>query len=280
MKPVWLIEADVFREASEPLKNEIRRQGMTCHVVVHRPAAAPPNDLVGAAEIPADAPVIFRGSHPLMRHIQLTRRWSPGGWCHFERLACSGYNPHFLRHLLNEPHLILPVSKALSDPDLLVSRFALDGQVFVRPDGVVKTFTGRVVDREGFPSALSAARYQPEAKVLVAEPREIGREWRLVVCDDAIVAASLYRDAGDIVMSPGCPRDVHGFATEALAATPWRPDDVFMMDVCESGDNLRIVELNSFSCSGLYACDLTSVVAAVSDAAMRTNERERQRPSL
>ena len=78
MKPVWLIEADVFREASEPLKNEIRRQGMTCHVVVHRPTAAPPNDLVGAAEIPADAPVIFRGSHPLMRHIQLTRRWSPG----------------------------------------------------------------------------------------------------------------------------------------------------------------------------------------------------------
>jgi hypothetical protein len=81
-------------------------------------------------------------------------------------------------------------------------------------------------------------------------------------------------------MSPGCPRDVHDFAAQALAATPWRPDEVFMLDVCESGDGLRIVELNSFSCSGLYACDLPAVVAAVSEAATRANDRARERPSL
>ena len=32
MRPTWLFEVDVFGETAEPLKAEIRRQGMACHV--------------------------------------------------------------------------------------------------------------------------------------------------------------------------------------------------------------------------------------------------------
>lgn len=273
MKPVWLVEADVFREASEPLKAEVRRQGMSCHVVAHRPGAPPPHDILGADAVPDRAPVVFRGSHPLMRHIQLARRWAPGGWCDFDRLTCSNYYPHFLPHLLNRRHAVLPAADAASAADALFSRFGRDGQLFVRPDGVVKTFTGRVVDRQEFAAAIGAARYQPDARIVVAAPRDIGREWRLVVCGDAVVAASSYRDAGDVVMTPGCPRAVTAYAEHVLAGVPWRPDDAFMLDVCECEGALHVVELNSFSCSGLYACDLAAVVAAVGDAAVAAWER-------
>jgi hypothetical protein len=42
-----------------------------------------------------------------------------------------------------------------------------------------------------------------------------------------------------------------------------------MLDVCESGDRLSLVELNSFSCSWLYECDLAAVVAEASRLAER-----------
>ena len=38
MRPVWLIEADVFGEATESLKAEIRRQGMDGYIVAGCPS--------------------------------------------------------------------------------------------------------------------------------------------------------------------------------------------------------------------------------------------------
>jgi hypothetical protein len=49
-----------------------------------------------------------------------------------------------------------------------------------------------------------------------------------------------------------------------LAEVRWRPDPIFMMDLCEADGNLWLVELNGFSCSWLYACDLAAVVAKAS----------------
>jgi hypothetical protein len=45
-----------------------------------------------------------------------------------------------------------------------------------------------------------------------------------------------------------------------------------MIDVCESAGRLWLVELNGFSTSWLYACDLAAVVAEASELATRTWE--------
>jgi hypothetical protein len=54
-----------------------------------------------------------------------------------------------------------------------------------------------------------------------------------------------------------------------LAEVRWRPDPLFMLDVCESGGRLWLVELNSFSGSWQYQCDLAEVVAEASETAAR-----------
>jgi hypothetical protein len=46
-----------------------------------------------------------------------------------------------------------------------------------------------------------------------------------------------------------------------------------MLDVCESDGRLWLVELNGFSCSWLYQCDLGAVVAAAGELAEREWER-------
>jgi hypothetical protein len=145
--------------------------------------------------------------------------------------------------------------------------------VFARPTSVHKLFVGRLIDKMDFEAALAPTRYDPETRVVVAEPREIDREWRLIVAGDEIVSGSLYAENCVRSVSPGCPDEVCGFAREMLVSVRWRPDHLFMLDVCESGDKLRLVELNSFSCSWLYACDFASIVGAASRSAVRAWEQ-------
>jgi hypothetical protein len=57
---------------------------------------------------------------------------------------------------------------------------------------------------------------------------------------------------------------VRTFVNDVLADVSWRPDPVFLMDICAAEGRLYVLELNSFSCSGLYACDPEAVVKVVS----------------
>jgi len=156
---------------------------------------------------------------------------------------------------------------AIRQSDRLFAELGRDDQVFARPSSSHKLFVGRCIDRESFASALAPTRYDPETRVVIATPRPLGREWRLVVIGDRVVAGSQYADAGFKKIAADCPTEVRSFAETMLGEVRWRPDPAFMLDVCESGGRLWLVELNSFSGSWLYACELATVVSAASDLA-------------
>ena len=101
-----------------------------------RPGVVP---TVGWARLTDRDCVVFSGTYPLMRHLQLHHRWVPGGWCTAEHFDCARYYPPFGRHLLNHDHAVLPVDDALARRDEVFARFAGGEEVFVRPCGVGKT---------------------------------------------------------------------------------------------------------------------------------------------
>ena len=101
----------------------------------------------------------------------------------------------------------------------------------------------RCVDRESFAAALAPAGFDPATLVVVAGVKPIEREWRLVVTGDEVIAASQYSVAGTRSVAPGCPDKVRKFVAGMLADVTWRPDPIFLMDVCVSGGQLRLVEL-------------------------------------
>jgi hypothetical protein len=267
MRPTWLIEANVEGLSSGPIREEARRQGLDCHVVKFLPALSPPKDIAGAESLPMDAFVIFRGTLPLMRHIQATRRWRPGGWCDFRNLACSTYYAHFGPYLLNADYALLPIAEAVRLANVLLARHGVAGEVFVRPDSVGKNFTGTVTDRATLTHKFQGAGFDPETMVLMARPKKVGREWRLVVVNGKVIAGSQYRNAHEVEESPGCPEEALRFAATVLERVNWRPAPAFVMDVCESEDGLRVLELGSFGCSGHYAADVAVVVRAASELA-------------
>src|SRR5262249_28269409 len=139
-----------------------------------------------------------------------------------------------------------------------------DDEVFARPTGCHKLFVGRLISRDAFPSALAPTRYDPATLVVIAAPRQIGLEWRLVVSGDRIIAGSRYAEGRSRAIAPGCPDKVRDFAAAMLVEVSWRPDPIFMLDICEAAGRLWLVELNGFSTSWLYDCDLTAVVAEAS----------------
>ena len=139
-----------------------------------------------------------------------------------------------------------------------------------------KLFVGRRVARDAFADILSPTRYDPATAVVIARPRPIRREWRLVVAGDRAIAGSQYAVDGGRAVAPGVPREVQAFAESMLADVRWRPDPIFMLDLCESADRLWLVELNGFSSSWIYQCDVREIVATVAALAERSRpERTR-----
>jgi hypothetical protein len=273
MRPTWLFEADVFGETAEPLKAEIRRQGMWCHVTRQALLAQGIGDTFRSHRIGAEDCVVACGCFPFVRFVLENCHWVPGAWCVPDSLACSSYYPHFRSYLLNRRHLITTGIEALRDREAILAEIGREGQVFIRPDGCQKTFTGRVVEVDEFENALAPACYDPATRVVVAEPRTIAREWRLIIAEGTLIAASQYLMAGELVVEPGCPVAVSTYAASMLAAVSWRPDDIFMADVCESEGELYLLELNPFSSSAVYPCDYQAVVSVVSELAIRAWER-------
>jgi hypothetical protein len=261
--PVWLIESGVYGSEIEPLAAEIQRQGMDCRFVAYR-------DIVrGPAPLPPGECAIVYGSYPTVRHAILHRGWHPGGWCNPDHLDCTTYYPHFENFLLNQHREIITGVGAIRDKRRLFAEFGNEGYVFARPTSLHKLFVGRLISENDFEAALAPTRYDPESRVVIAHPREIGREWRLVIARDEVVAGSQYAESGVKSVSPHCREEVYAFARAMLDEVRWRPDELFMLDIAEADGRLHLVELNSFSCSWLYACDFARVVAAASEAASR-----------
>jgi hypothetical protein len=280
MHPIWLIEAGVYRGEADLLLAEVRRQGMTGSFVPHTALKAGAGLAIDGRSVPRDGCVIGYGTFPFARQIQLHYGWFPGAWCNHTTLDCSTYFAYFGKYLLNQHYTIMPGVEAIRQSDWLFSLFGGGDEVFARPSGCHKLFVGRCILRESFASALSPARYDPATQVVIAAPRDIGREWRLVIIGDRIVAASRYAEGAAKSVAPGCPDEVYDFVSDMLQAVSWRPDPIFMMDVCESDGRLWLVELNGFSCSWLYNCDLPEVVEKASELAVQqwASSREAANP--
>lgn len=271
-QPIWIVEAGTFGRNSERLRAAVTHQGMECYVVGQNTLADSLELLRGGRPLTDEDCVICLSSFPMAHFVREERAWIPGSWCAFANLACSTYYAYFGRYLLNMHYTILPGVEAIRQQDFLFDVFGQCGELFVRPNTVEKLFTGRCISAEEFVSALAPTRYDPAEMVVVAAKQPILREWRLVASENRVIAASQYLVNGELSIAPGCPDEVLAFAKEMLQEVSWRPDPIFMMDICEAQGRLFLLELNSFSCSGLYECDLDAIVTAASQLALQQHQ--------
>lgn len=139
---------------------------------------------------------------------------------------------------------------------------------FIRPSDDLKAFPGQIVAPERASAWVeyveSYYRADPGHEVIVAPVVPIEEEARLFVVAGQIVSASVYRRDNELVQAEEpLAADLLRFAVQAIK--DWQPADAFVLDVCRSEGELRIIEVNSINCSGLYGCHAQWIVHAIEE---------------
>jgi hypothetical protein len=139
--------------------------------------------------------------------------------------------------------------------------------LFIRPDDDGKSFAGEVLQFGGYREWFERLKMIENtgisggSRIIVGEPFNIGREWRLWCVEKKVIAASQYRNNFKLEKLQGCPNDVAAFAE--ARCLEFTPHDIFVMDVCETGGELYIVECNCMNAAGFYNANIEAIVSNI-----------------
>lgn len=273
-KVSWLVEAEMFPDYRDELLAQIIQQGHAAKVVPEIPFGYRLND-IGSPHLqmfPPDACVVFHGCIEIANSLSEQSPWVPGVFCNWPNYECSTYYCHLARYLVNADYVLLPFGELQRRKDYLFSSIGKDGCIFVRPNSPQKSFTGQVARSDSFERDVEYMAFYdvpPQAIVLVSSPKQLVKEWRFVVASQTVVAGSRYKSDGKLDKVADSDAGALKLATE-IASQAFQPDAVWVMDLCQTdtGD-YHLLEIGSFSCAELYACNMTDVVREVSRVAMQ-----------
>jgi hypothetical protein len=99
-------------------------------------------------------------------------------------------------------------------------------------------------------------------RITVSPYHILRNEWRLWIVKGKVVASSLYSEYSVVKKAKGCPLTVIQFAEKRCME--YMPDDVFVMDVCLSGDGYQIVDCASIHNADFFAADVDAIVKSIS----------------
>jgi ATP-grasp domain, R2K clade family 3 len=220
---------------------------------------------------PEGSCTITYGTVQFCRQIEkhFGRMWTPGMYFNENVKSFCRFAQHIeSRDLLSDDYYIIPYG------EFVRRQYVKAGfTTFIKPESGLKEFTGQVVTASTFENDIK--KLSPYGVVddntlcVLAPPKDIKAEFRYVICEKEVITGSEYRwdDVLDV------RRDTHPTCDQLankIAKADWQADTVYVCDVALlPDDTAKVIELNAFSSSGLYACDTYKIVEAVSRAAMR-----------
>lgn len=216
--------------------------------------------------------VICFGSYS-MRHTAKKFGWTPGVFDLFDE--------NFAVQRQNWGSMML-------NHDSEIAKFKnvhLNEMAFVRPIDDSKYFAGKVFEPEEFNEwvhkvAVLREDYgnslTGETLVQVCKPKKIYAEYRFWIVDGQVVTASLYKRGNRVIYDSNVDKHVHEFVDKVLStklgvtdirlsmrATGWMPARAFVLDVCETPEGMKVVEINTINSAGFYAANVTDLVLAI-----------------
>jgi hypothetical protein len=219
-----------------------------------------------------DGPVVLYGSHDFTKKVNPDGRFQPGHLGVNRRTSASQYMSYLpLDWFLNRKATFMTWAMFKHRAHELFIEHNTN-LLFVRPDSGFKTFAGQRIKRDLVDDDISTLEQisgvMEDTLILVNPGVEIQGEFRFVIADKQVIAGSEYRWDGKLDVRRDWPQECWNLAQQ-VADHEWQVDIAYTCDVALTEDGPKIVELNGFSCAGLYACDLEKVVIGVSKAATR-----------
>lgn len=200
-------------------------------------------------------PVIVMGSYTLARHAK-ERAWTPGAW--LDNLDFITQRDRWWDRMLNFDAQCGSFGK-------LTTRYQ---PFFIRPVHDTKSFTGMVIDwdyytkwRDGIERMGPEPDFNLDTQVMVCSKKEIYSETRCWIVDGRVVTASGYKVGTIKRYSDQVDQGITNFAQEM--ADIWSPNPAYVMDVAETPNGLKIVEINNLNSAGFYKADMQKLVWAL-----------------
>lgn len=266
----WVIEKFRGDSSYDDLAAAVRGQGMACHMVDVRAYMDFKREDFG---IKFQDCVVVQGSIELSRVLkEKLADCYPVCWLTAENYKCTKYFPKLGKHLFNDKYAMVPAAELQRQKWFYYNTFGKEALIFIRPDDGDKSFKGQLMDLQDFDRFWDnkvANACKPEDIVIVSTPKNIRGEYRFVVSKEGIISHSTYVYQGQITKIPAVPSGAYKKCEEILAEG-YHPDSVYTVDIAEDNDgNFWLLEINSFSSAGLYACNMWKVVKEVSLIAER-----------
>jgi hypothetical protein len=250
----WILQNNLYSEEGfESLTAALERFGFpySIHKCVPfvgtlEPEAAPP-----------PGPVIVMGSYTLARHAK-ERGWSPGAWLDGldYRVQCEKWGN---ANMLNGDAIVCPLKNVIGS----------GVPFFVRPVHDTKSFNGEVFDLGtwlDFRDRVLALTPEDnptvtgETLVMFCTKKEIWSETRTWIVAGRVVTASGYKLGTLKRYTP--PEQVDERITQfaQYRANEWCPNAAFVLDIAETPEGMKIVEVNNLNSAGFYKADMQKLV--------------------
>lgn len=205
--------------------------------------------------------VICMGSYSL-RHVAKRCGWYPGVF-DIEALDFTIQRDHWGTHMLNYDSVVVPFGEANFD----------EPEVFIRPIQDSKVFAGRLITKEEFDDWQNRVVVLEEdygdslnknTLIQVVPPKLIYTEYRFWIVRGDIVTSSLYKRGTRVVYNNDVPHSVSEYVNDRVKE--WQPNEAFVIDVCDTPDGMKVVEINTLNSCGFYAADISKLITSLEDA--------------
>jgi hypothetical protein len=253
----WIIQNNLFSEAGfEKLLETLKRFEIphSLHKVIPFIGELDPDpgDIQG--------PVVVMGSYSMAYYAQ-RKGWMPGSWAN-ENHDFRAQLPHWGSHMLNGDAQVMKFADVKKTRELFFMRPVEDSKCFaghVSSWGQYRDWRDRVLAlEEGNGSTVTG-----DTLIMVSPVHEIYREYRTWVVDSKVVTASLYKEGKRVRYSDQVDQQVIDFAQSFLGDGKWEPARAYCLDIAETPDGFKIIEVNNLNAAGFYAADMQKLVVAI-----------------
>lgn len=130
----------------------------------------------------------------------------------------------------------------------------------VRPSGEIIALANRVLGLKEVEIPRGSLRH--DTCLMLTEPVQIQKEWRVWVVRDQVVTYSLYREGTRVVYRHEIDDDALSFAQRMADTNPGYAE-AYVIDICRTANGLRLLETNCINAAGFYAADLLKLASAM-----------------
>lgn len=101
-----------------------------------------------------------------------------------------------------------------------------------------------------------------DTELMLTQPAHILKEWRIWIVGDIVRTFSLYKEGSRVVYRPEIDQDAANFAEQMVRLNPGYAR-AYVMDICRTDTDLKMLETNCINAAGFYAADLLKLADTI-----------------